>query len=146
MIERMRTAVLVLLVAVAPPLAAGPRAGEKPPAAGTRDQKALQAEIEKLVKHAILKSADKAEPRISELLSNREIEMLKLLATGMNNKQIADKLCLSLRTIKTHMSNIFTKMNVASRSEALVEALRSGLINLEDINRINNTQDQAETS
>jgi DNA-binding NarL/FixJ family response regulator len=59
----------------------------------------------------------------------------------MNNKQIADKLCLSLRTIKTHMSNIFTKLNVASRSEALVEALRSGLINLEDIRRINDLQE-----
>jgi NarL family two-component system response regulator LiaR len=102
--------------------------------------------IEKLVKHAILKSADKVEPRISELLSNREIEMLRLLATGMNNKQIADKLCLSLRTIKTHMSNIFTKMNVASRSEALVEALGSGLISLEDIKRINGSQDQTDAS
>jgi NarL family two-component system response regulator LiaR len=102
--------------------------------------------IEKLVKHAILKSVDKEEPRISELLSNREIEMLRLLATGMNNKQIADKLCLSLRTIKTHMSNIFTKMNVASRSEALVEALRSGLINLEDIKRINDLPDQENVS
>lgn len=59
--------------------------------------------------------------------------MLKLLATGMSNKEIADRLCLSLRTVKAHMSNIFTKMNVASRSEALVQALRSGLLTLEDI-------------
>jgi len=59
--------------------------------------------------------------------------LLKLLATGMSNKEIADRLCLSLRTVKAHMSNIFTKMNVASRSEALVQALRSGLLTLEDI-------------
>jgi NarL family two-component system response regulator LiaR len=89
--------------------------------------------IEKLLKRAMLKSAGIVKPRTNELLSEREKEMLKLLATGMGNKEIARKLCLSLRTIKAHMSNIFTKMNVASRSEALVEALRSGLISLEDI-------------
>jgi len=91
--------------------------------------------IEKLLKRAMLKSTGIVKSRTSELLSEREKEMLKLLATGMGNKEIAKKLCLSLRTIKAHMSNIFTKMNVASRSEALVEALRSGLISLEDIKR-----------
>jgi len=91
--------------------------------------------IEKLLKRAMLKSAGIVKSRTSELLSEREKEMLKLLATGMGNKEIAKNLCLSLRTIKAHMSNIFTKMNVASRSEALVEALRSGLISLEDIKK-----------
>ena len=89
--------------------------------------------IEKLLKRAILKSSGLIKPKTAELLSEREKEMLKLLATGMGNKEIAKKLCLSLRTVKAHMSNIFNKMNVASRSEALVEALRSGLISLEDI-------------
>lgn len=89
--------------------------------------------IEKLLKRAMLKSVGAAKPRTNELLSEREKEMLKLLATGMGNKEIARRLCLSLRTVKAHMSHIFTKMNVASRSEALVEALRSGLISLEDI-------------
>jgi DNA-binding NarL/FixJ family response regulator len=70
---------------------------------------------------------------MKDLLSDREMEMLKLLATGMSNKQIADKLYLSLRTVKAHMSNIFTKMTVASRSEALVESLRKGLLTLDDI-------------
>ncbi len=81
----------------------------------------------------MLKSAGIVKPRTNELLSEREKEMLKMLATGMGNKEIAQRLCLSLRTVKAHMSNIFTKMNVASRSEALVDALRSGLISLEDI-------------
>ncbi len=89
--------------------------------------------IEKLLKRAMLKSVGAAKPRTNELLSEREKEMLKLLATGMGNKEIARRLCLSLRTVKAHMSHIFTKMNVASRSEALVEALRSGLVSLEDI-------------
>jgi DNA-binding NarL/FixJ family response regulator len=89
--------------------------------------------IEKLLKQVMVKPAGTAEHKIKDLLSNREMEMLKLLATGMSNKEIAEKLCLSLRTVKAHMSNIFTKMNVASRSEALVEALRKGLLTLEDV-------------
>lgn len=89
--------------------------------------------IEKLLKQAMVKPVGTAEHKIKDLLSDREMEMLKLLATGMSNKKIAEKLCLSLRTVKAHMSNIFTKMNVASRGEALVEALRKGLLTLEDI-------------
>ncbi|MGA7677292.1 MAG: response regulator transcription factor [Dehalococcoidia bacterium] len=89
--------------------------------------------IEKLLKQAMAKPAETVETKIKGLLSDREMEMLKLLATGMSNKEIAEKLCLSLRTVKAHMSNIFTKMNVASRSEALVESLKKGLLTLEDI-------------
>jgi DNA-binding NarL/FixJ family response regulator len=89
--------------------------------------------IEKLLRQALVKSPGTAENKIGGLLSDRESELLKLLATGMSNKEIADRLCLSLRTVKAHMSNIFTKMNVASRSEALVQALRSELLTLEDI-------------
>ena len=89
--------------------------------------------IEKLLKQAMAKPAETVELKIKGLLSDREMEMLKLLATGMSNKEIAEKLCLSLRTVKAHMSNIFTKMNVASRSEALVESLKKGLLTLEDI-------------
>jgi NarL family two-component system response regulator LiaR len=89
--------------------------------------------IEKLMKQAVTKPGRTIEHKAKSFLSDREMEMLKLLATGMSNKEIAEKLCLSLRTVKAHMSNIFTKMNVASRSEALVEALRRELLTLEDI-------------
>jgi NarL family two-component system response regulator LiaR len=95
--------------------------------------------IEKLLKQAMIKPAGPVDRKIKELLSDREMEMLKLLATGMSNKEIADKLYLSLRTVKAHMSNIFTKMSVASRSEALVEAFRKGLITLDDIKQSNSS-------
>ena len=91
--------------------------------------------IEKLLRRAIIRSAGIVEPKARGLLSDRETEMLKLLAAGMSNKEIAEKLCLSIRTVKAHMSNIFTKMNVASRSEALVEALKLRLVTLEDVNQ-----------
>jgi NarL family two-component system response regulator LiaR len=96
--------------------------------------------IEKLLKQAMIKPPGAVDRKIKELLSDREMEMLKLLATGMSNKEIADKLFLSLRTVKAHMSNIFTKMSVASRSEALVEALRKGLITLDDIKQSSSSE------
>jgi NarL family two-component system response regulator LiaR len=98
--------------------------------------------IEKLLKQAMVKPIAATEQKIKDLLSDREMEMLKLLATGMSNKEIAASLCLSLRTVKAHMSNIFTKMNVASRSEALVEALRKGLLTLDDIKEAGTSEGQ----
>jgi len=89
--------------------------------------------IEKLLRRAIIKSDGIAEPKARGLLSDRQTEMLKLLAAGMSNKEIAEQLCLSIRTVKAHMSNIFTKMNVASRSEALVKALKLRLVTLEEV-------------
>jgi NarL family two-component system response regulator LiaR len=97
--------------------------------------------IEKLLKQAMVKPVETAEHKTKDLLSERETEILKFLATGISNKEIAEKLCLSLRTVKAHMSNIFTKMNVASRSEALVEALRKGLLTLEDIKQADTSED-----
>jgi NarL family two-component system response regulator LiaR len=97
--------------------------------------------IEKLLKQAMIKPAGSVDRKIRDLLSDREMEMLKLLATGMSNKEIADKLYLSLRTVKAHMSNIFTKMNVASRSEALVEALRKGLLTLDDVKQSDSSEE-----
>jgi two-component system, NarL family, response regulator LiaR len=69
----------------------------------------------------------------SDLLSDRESKVLRLVALGMGNKEIADKLSLSERTIKAHLTNTFNKLNVASRSEAIVKGLQWGLVTLENI-------------
>jgi len=89
--------------------------------------------IEKLLRRAVTGSVKVEEKKVVEPLTAREKEMLRLVAAGMSNKEIADKLCLSVRTVKAHLSNIFNKMNVASRSEALVMALRLGIIRLDDV-------------
>jgi DNA-binding NarL/FixJ family response regulator len=65
-------------------------------------------------------------------LTEREIEVLKLAAKGMSNREIAGKLIISVRTVQTHLTNIFNKMGVGSRTEAVVHALRRGWITLED--------------
>jgi NarL family two-component system response regulator LiaR len=67
------------------------------------------------------------------LLSRREIETLKLAAKGMNNKDIANELFLSVRTVKAHLSNIFNKLGVSCRTEAILQGLRQGYISLDDV-------------
>lgn len=69
----------------------------------------------------------------SEVLTSRELEIFKLAARGMSNKQIALEMSLNLRTIKGYFVSIFSKLNVQSRTEALVIGLRTGLITLDDI-------------
>ena len=66
-------------------------------------------------------------------LTSRETEVLRLAARGMSNKSIADELFLSLRTVKAHLTNIFNKMGVGSRTEAIVKGLREGYITLDDV-------------
>jgi NarL family two-component system response regulator LiaR len=69
----------------------------------------------------------------SDQLSEREMEVLKLAASGKTNMEIANELTLSVRTVQGHLSNIFSKMHVGSRTEAVILALRMGWFTLEDI-------------
>jgi DNA-binding NarL/FixJ family response regulator len=68
----------------------------------------------------------------SAQLSDRELGVLRLAARGMSNRDIARDLNLSQRTIQAHLSTIFTKMEVGSRTEAVVQALREGWITLDE--------------
>ena len=61
-------------------------------------------------------------------LSNREYQVLRLLAKGNSNAEISDKLFLSLSTVKTHVSNLFIKMDVKSRTQAIEKAKRLKII------------------
>ncbi len=66
-------------------------------------------------------------------LSEREIEILKLAAKGMNNQEIAKRLFLSRRTVQAHLVNVFRKMDVSSRTEAVLQALRKGWFTLGEL-------------
>ncbi len=66
----------------------------------------------------------------SEPLTDGEAEVLQLLANGKSNKEIAAKLFISEFTVKGHLRNIFTKLNVLSRTEAITAATRRGLVHL----------------
>ena len=65
-----------------------------------------------------------------ELLSEREMEVLRLMATGAANKTIAARLCISESTVKTHVQSIFQKLDVNDRTEAVTHALQRGIISL----------------
>ena len=63
-----------------------------------------------------------------EQLTNRELEVLRLAADGLTNKEIAGRLVISEKTVKNHVANIFSKLNVNDRTQAILYALRQGLV------------------
>ena len=78
-------------------------------------------------------ASEAAAPDEIEPLTGRESEVLALAARGLSNKMIARELSLSDRTVQVHLSNIFGKLGVASRTEAVITGLRRGLLRLEEI-------------
>jgi NarL family two-component system response regulator LiaR len=67
-----------------------------------------------------------------EQLTERELEVLKLAAKGMTNREIAQELVISVRTVQVHLTNVFGKIGVGSRTEAVLYGLREGWLTLED--------------
>lgn len=61
-------------------------------------------------------------------LSARELEVLKIVAAGLSDKQVAGRLGISPKTVRNHLSQIFSKLQAANRVEAVINALRSGLL------------------
>jgi DNA-binding NarL/FixJ family response regulator len=77
-----------------------------------------------------LVSGTKSSKEVYDGLTAREIEILKLLASGMANKQVAYRLRISEKTVRNHVSNMYEKLNVSDRSQAVLYAIRKGLIEL----------------
>ena len=67
-------------------------------------------------------------PELYDNLSKREMEVLKILAQGLSNQEIADQLFISLKTVKTHVSNIFNKLEVNDRTQATIYAIQHKLV------------------
>ncbi len=73
-------------------------------------------------------SGEASSSRKNSLLSDRELEVLDLIAKGFLNKEIAKTLFISEKTVKNHISNIFKKLNVSDRTQAAVYALKNNLV------------------
>ncbi len=67
-------------------------------------------------------------PEGPEKLTDRETEVLRLLARGYSNREIAGELVIGEKTVKTHVSNVLSKLNVPSRTQAALYAIRIGLV------------------
>ncbi len=86
----------------------------------------------KLLQRVVGVARKTSDSEAEEQLSRREIEVLKLASRGMSNRDIANVLFLSVRTVKAHLTNIFNKMGVGCRTDAITKALRKGYISLDD--------------
>ena len=73
-----------------------------------------------------------SEPLTPSPLTEREVEILQLLAQGVENKEIARRLVLREATVRTHVSNILGKLHLANRVQATLYALRQGLVSLDE--------------
>ena len=89
--------------------------------------------VSKLVARFKSQATGPVETQPISLLSEREMEVLKLAAKGMSNKDLGESLCISVRTVQAHMRSIFNKIGVGSRSEAIVYALKKGWFTLDDL-------------
>ncbi|MEQ9811016.1 response regulator transcription factor [Streptococcus jiangjianxini] len=89
-------------------------------------QLAIETEVEKKLKY------HDENPALHEDLTAREKDILHLLAKGYDNQTIADELYISLKTVKTHVSNILAKLQVDDRTQAVVYAFRHHLVPQED--------------
>ena len=95
----------------------------------------LKAVVAKLLDHfqsdehfQTLQSSNRG---LIEPLSERELQILQFISEGMSNREIAERLCLSLGTVKVHSHNIYGKLNVSNRTQAVGQARKLGLLSSE---------------
>ena len=84
----------------------------------------------KVLDRLVQLSRHRSEPGPADVPSQREVEVLQLIAKGSANKEIAGSLSISESTVKTHVANIFQKLEVNHRTEAVTQALQKGIIKL----------------
>lgn len=79
---------------------------------------------------------------ILQPLTEREVEVLRMVAQGKSNQQVADDLVISLGTVRAHLSSILGKLHLASRTQATLYALREGLASLDDVDFTDSVTDE----
>jgi two-component system, NarL family, response regulator LiaR len=96
-----------------------------------RGESVLHPVITRKVMNRFLPTLNKKK-ETQKMLGDREMEVLHLASKALSNREIADSLGISLHTIEAHMRNIFKKLQVGSRTEAILYALKQGWINVQD--------------
>jgi len=94
----------------------------------------LHPSIASKVLNRFVRTPDDSQKGVTfEALSKREKDILRLATRGLSNQEIADQLCISIRTVQGHLTHIFNKLQVGSRTEAVVRGLKEGWITLDDV-------------
>lgn len=96
-----------------------------------RGEPSLHPTIARKVLHELSHPSEEEEPPTPEPLTERELEVLRQIARGLSNQQIANQLVISEATVRTHVSNILSKLHLASRIQAALYALQEGLASLD---------------
>ena len=81
---------------------------------------------------SLARRADEKQQYPTPALTQRELEVLKLVAKGQSNREIGDELYISENTVKNHVRNILEKLHLHSRMEAVIYAVRERLLNIHD--------------
>ena len=99
--------------------------------AAARGQSTLDPALAHTVLQELTRKPASADP---DALTHREEEVLRQLALGRTNRQIAEALIVGEETVKTHVGNILAKLHLAHRTQAMIYALKQGLVSVEDLN------------
>jgi NarL family two-component system response regulator LiaR len=99
-----------------------------------RGESSLSPTVARKVLQELSRPSDR--PPTAEPLTEREVEVLQVVARGKSNQQIAEELMISEATVRTHVSNILGKLHLASRTQAALYALREGLASLDDADEV----------
>lgn len=94
-----------------------------------RGESSLHPTIARKVLHELTRPAER--PPTPDPLTEREMDVLRLVAQGLGNQEIAAKLCVGDATVRTHVSNILAKLHLANRIQVALYALREGLVSLD---------------
>ena len=94
----------------------------------------LHPAIARMVLQELHRPAHSDTPITTDPLSDRELDVLRLIARGMSNHDIADALIVGEATVRSHVSSILRKLQLASRTQAALYALREGLVTLDEAN------------
>lgn len=103
-----------------------------------RGEPSLEPSIARKVLSELAKPP-KQQPLTADPLTERELDVLRLIAQGCSNKEIALNLSVSELTVRTHVSNILSKLHLASRTQAALYSLQKGITSLEDIPTLDNS-------
>ena len=100
-----------------------------------RGEPSLHPEIARKVLLELNRPAERERPRTADPLTPREVDVLKLVARGLSNQEIAEHLVVGETTVRTHVSSILSKLQLASRTQAALYALREGYASLDNTRR-----------